>query len=73
MPNHQLLSPSDPAVAFGWDQVHVAENARAIADQGLDLYDRVTNVFGPIAKVGRHLDKSVDAYNKAVASLGSGL
>jgi DNA recombination protein RmuC len=56
-------------VAFGWDQLHVAENARAIADQGRDLYDRVVNVLGPIGDVGRHLDKSVDAYNKAVGSL----
>lgn len=56
-------------VAFGWDQLHVAENARAIADQGRELFDRVANVLGPIGDVGRHLDKSVDAYNKAVASL----
>ncbi|MDD5646974.1 MAG: DNA recombination protein RmuC [Candidatus Bipolaricaulis sp.] len=56
-------------VAFGWDQLHVAENAQAIADQGRDLYDRVVNVLGPIGDVGKHLDKSVEAYNKAVASL----
>ncbi len=56
-------------VAFGWDQLHVAENAHAIADQGRELYDRVVNVLGPIGDVGRHLDKSVDAYNKAVGSL----
>jgi len=56
-------------VAFGWDQLHVAENARAIADQGRELYDRVLNVLGPIGDVGKHLDKSVEAYNKAVASL----
>jgi len=56
-------------VAFGWDQLHVAENARAIADQGRELYDRVVNVLGPVSDVGRHLDKSVEAYNKAVGSL----
>jgi len=56
-------------VAFGWDQLHVAENAQAIADQGRDLYDRVLNVLGPIGDVGKHLDKCVEAYNKAVASL----
>ncbi len=56
-------------VAFGWDQLHVAENARAIADQGRELYDRVVNVLAPIGEVGKHLDKSVEAYNKAVGSL----
>jgi len=69
IPRHQWLNPADRAVAFGWDQLHVAENAQAIADQGRELYDRVLNVLGPIGDVGKHLDKSVEAYNKAVASL----
>ncbi|MDD4903820.1 MAG: DNA recombination protein RmuC [Candidatus Bipolaricaulis sp.] len=56
-------------VAFGWDQLYVAENAHAMAEQGRDLYDRIVNVLDPIADVGRHLEKSVGAYNKAVASL----
>ncbi len=56
-------------VAFGWDQLHVAQNTQAIADQGRELYDRVVNVLGPVSDVGKHLDKSVEAYNKAVASL----
>jgi DNA recombination protein RmuC len=56
-------------VAFGWDQLHITENARAIADQGRELYDRVINVLDPIGDVGKHLKKSVDAYNQAVASL----
>ncbi len=56
-------------VAFGWNQLHVTENARAIADQGRELYDRVVNVLDPIGDVGKHLKKSVDAYNQAVASL----
>jgi DNA recombination protein RmuC len=56
-------------VAFGWNQLHVTENARAIAEQGRELYDRVINVLDPIGDVGKHLKKSVDAYNQAVASL----
>jgi DNA recombination protein RmuC len=56
-------------VAFGWNQLHITENARAIADQGRELYDRVINVLDPIGDVGKHLKKSVDAYNQAVASL----
>jgi len=56
-------------VAFGWNQLHITENARAIADQGRELYDRVINVLDPIGDVGKHLKKSVDAYNQAIASL----
>jgi len=56
-------------VAFGWNQLHITENARAIADQGRELYDRVINVLDPIGDIGKHLKKSVDAYNQAVASL----
>jgi DNA recombination protein RmuC len=56
-------------VAFGWNQLHITENARAIAEQGRELYDRVINVLDPIGDVGKHLKKSVDAYNQAVASL----
>ena len=56
-------------VAFGWNQLHITENARAIADQGRELYDRVINVLDPIGDIGKHLKKSVDAYNQAIASL----
>jgi len=55
--------------AFGWDQVRMAENAQAIADAARRLCDLVANVAIPFRNVGKHLDDSVDAYNKAVGSL----
>jgi DNA recombination protein RmuC len=56
-------------VAFGWQQHRIADNARAIAEQGRELYDRVVNVLKPIRDAGAHLGRSVDAYNQAVGSL----
>jgi DNA recombination protein RmuC len=57
------------AAAFGWQQYHIAENARLIADQGRELYTRFLNVIKPIADAGDKLGKSVDAYNKAIGSM----
>ncbi len=61
------------AAAFGWQQHHVAENARLIADQGRELYGRFLNVLKPIGETGDRLGKAVDAYNQAVGSLESRL
>ena len=57
------------AVAAGWRQERVAESAREVAATGRELYERLA-VFGEhMARVGRHLDGSVRAYNEAVGSL----
>jgi DNA recombination protein RmuC len=55
--------------AFGWQEQRIAEGARAIADEARKLCDLVANVAIPFSDVGKHLDRSVEAYNKAVASL----
>lgn len=56
------------AVAFGWRQEALTENAERIRELGEDLYQRLGTFAEHLAKVGKSLDASVSAYNKAVGS-----
>ena len=57
------------AVAFGWQQQQVAENAAQIAEQGKTVYERMLTFVGHLAGVGKSLESSVKKYNEAVGSL----
>jgi DNA recombination protein RmuC len=57
------------AVAYGWRQEQVEENAREISELGKALYERLRTFAGHLSMMGRNLGQSVDAYNKAVGSL----
>lgn len=59
------------AVACGWRQEALAENARQISDLGKELYDRLATMTDHINKVGKGLSSASDAYNRFVASLES--
>jgi DNA recombination protein RmuC len=59
------------AVAYGWRQEKLAENARAISDLGRALHDRLAKMGDHFGKVGTHLDRAVGAYNDTVGSLES--
>ena len=57
------------AVAFGWRQIAVTENAEKIQELGEQLYKRVTTFVEHLTKVGKNLNNSVNAYNDAIGSL----
>jgi DNA recombination protein RmuC len=61
------------AVAFGWQQREMTDNAREIAAQGQDLYNRLGKFVGLYSDIGKNLERSVNAFNKATGSLDSRL
>ncbi len=57
------------AVAFGWKQLVLAENAGKVRELGEELHKRLTIFFDHMERLGRNLGSSVDTYNKALGSL----
>jgi len=57
------------AVAYGWRQLALAENAKEIRVLAEDLHGRLGAFVGHMNRVGRQLASSVENYNKAVGSL----
>lgn len=56
------------AVAYGWRQEKLAENAEHIRHIGEELYQRLGIFSDYLGKVGKSLDTSVSHFNKAVGS-----
>jgi DNA recombination protein RmuC len=59
------------AVAYGWRQERLAQNAQEISDLGRELYRRLASMGEHLAKLGKGLSGATEAYNRAVASLES--
>ena len=57
------------AVAYGWQQYQITENALRIAREGKELYKRIETFIYHLTEVGRSLARSIEGYNKAIASL----
>ncbi len=61
------------AVAYGWKQEKIAENAQEIRRLGAELYDRIRVFAGHYDAVGRSLGKAVDCYQQGRNSLDARL
>ena len=57
------------AVAYGWRQEKLAENAAEISALGKELYKRLSGMSEYWINVGKGLERAVDEYNKAIGSL----
>ncbi len=61
------------AIAYGWKQQLVAENAERIKELGKELYDRVVKFAEHLSEIAKGLERANKAYNNAVASFDSRL
>jgi DNA recombination protein RmuC len=57
------------AVAYGWQQEALEENARKISENGKLLYEAVRTLGARFDTLGSRLKSSLEAYNEAVGSL----
>jgi DNA recombination protein RmuC len=56
------------AVAYGWRQEQLAENAGRISELGRQLHERLATMTDHFGKVGRSLHSAVEDFNRAVGS-----
>ncbi len=57
------------AVAYGWQQEAMEENARKISELGKSLYEAVRTLSNHFGTLGARLQSTLEAYNQAVGSL----
>lgn len=57
------------AVAYGWQQEAMEENARRISELGRNLYESIRTLGERFDTLGSRLKSTLDAYNQAVGSL----
>ena len=57
------------AVAYGWRQEQLADNAKKISEQATKIYQGLATWTSHLSDVGQNLNRSVKSYNNAVGSL----
>lgn len=57
------------AVAYGWRQEALAQNAQEISALGKELYKRLSDLASHWSDVGKNLGRATDAYNRATGTL----
>ncbi|MEM1186569.1 MAG: DNA recombination protein RmuC [Planctomycetota bacterium] len=76
--NVVLASPSTligllRAVAVGWREARLADEARELFELGRELHERAAVVFGHASSLGKAIQASVERYNKLVGSIDTRL
>ncbi len=57
------------AIAYGWQQIALSENATEIRELAVQLYDRLATFTRHLSKLGKALGDSVKTYNQSMGSL----
>ena len=57
------------AVAYGWQQIALTENATVIRGLAIDLYDRLVTFTSHMGAAGKSLSDAVKFYNRSVGSM----
>ncbi|KAF3363408.1 DNA recombination protein RmuC-like protein [Chlamydiales bacterium STE3] len=57
------------AVAYGWRQEMVAENAKTVSELGAELYRRIAKMTEHFDALRKNLDHAVDSFNKTAGTL----
>ncbi len=61
------------AIAYGWSQEQITQNALKISKLGKDVYERLSILADHLIGIGSGIQKTSQAYNKAVGSLEGNL
>jgi DNA recombination protein RmuC len=57
------------AVAYGWQQSEVTQNAKAIQEAGRDLYNKLVNAHEYFSKLGAALENAVGNFNRFIGAV----
>ena len=57
------------AVEFGWQQMEITKNAKAIHETGRKIYEKLVVAQGHVTRLGNALGNSVDYYNRFLGSI----